>query len=45
MYEVSERDRVVYVRFEMAPGFQAQMDIGEFKIMCENGEEITVYIS
>ena len=38
-----ERDRVAYVRFETAPGFQAQMDIGDFKVRCENGEEITVY--
>ncbi|MBF0466487.1 MAG: IS21 family transposase, partial [Nitrospirae bacterium] len=38
-----ERDRVAYVRFETAPGLQAQVDIGDFKVVCENGEELTLY--
>jgi len=38
-----DRDRVAYIRFETIPGQQAQVDFGEFKVVCPNGKEIKLY--
>jgi transposase len=38
-----ERGRVAYVRFETAPGLQSQVDFGDFKVICEDGQELTLY--
>lgn len=37
------RDRVAYIRFETIPGQQAQVDFGEFMVVCPNGKEIKLY--
>jgi len=41
---IKERNnRVAYTRFETEPGFQAQVDWGDFKITDERGKTSTVY--
>lgn len=38
-----EMTRIAYVRFETIPGQQAQVDFGEFAVICEDGKEIKLY--
>lgn len=38
-----ERDRVAYLRFETDPGFQAQVDFADFKVINYDGFEETIY--
>ncbi|MBI5778629.1 MAG: IS21 family transposase [Planctomycetes bacterium] len=38
-----ERDQVAYIRFETMPGLQAQVDFGEFAVVCPDGEERKLY--
>ncbi len=39
-----ERDRVAYLRYETHPGFQAQVDLADFKVVIATGVEITLYV-
>ena len=38
-----DRDRVAFMRFETLPGQQAQVDFGEFAVVCPDGVEIKLY--
>ena len=38
-----ERDRVAYLRFETDPGFQAQVDFADFKVINPDSSEETFY--
>jgi transposase len=38
-----DRDRIAYVRFETVPGYQAQVDFADFKIVEPDGSQRTVY--
>jgi transposase len=38
-----KRDHVAYVRFETLPGQQAQVDFGDFQIICADGKKLTIY--
>jgi transposase len=39
----AKRDHVAYVRFETLPGVQAQVDFGDFKVLCADGREVIIY--
>jgi transposase len=39
-----ERQQVAYMRFETEPGYQAQVDFGEFQIEQTNGQIETLYL-
>lgn len=39
-----ENQRIAYIRFETAPGFQAQVDFGEFQVHRSDGEIIKYYL-
>jgi transposase len=39
-----ERQRIAYLRFESEPGRQAQMDFGEFQVVCDDGTVKKYYL-
>ena len=40
----AEKQQTAYMRFETEPGFQAQVDFGEFVVEKANGETMTYYV-
>ena len=39
-----ERQRLAYIRFETEPGFQAQVDFGDFQVIRPDGSRQTYYL-